>query len=404
MKLQLTNFSLCLGFLCCQISAADTTQYIVFNRAPGQGVYQGEPESLGRKAFDEVLAEFPNHPKKRVQTAVSYIFSVFRTPPEVTVKALSVFLDAAEQTSTPVVVQIDTEHWWDARPDLWNWWDAAKPGYNPGNRENVEWTGWSPDQAIKIAWRDWGKQVRVLPQPNLASPCYVEACLVEIRRLVPIVLEWRSRLPESKKHLLIGIKLGHETSIGGSAYHYEGGNDLLAKPAADDPVLPFDAEQVLSRGRAQIGYAALKTSGIRSSGSLTESDLRDVCQHYLAKLCREAAQLGVPREKLFAHGVGWKDGELLYDAPVNPDACPAWSFYKHAADPRLDTGVQRNLARSDSPYWAACEYWLASGDANAWHEALTNTFSDPRCRYVCVFNWESMAAFPGITKGLHLVR
>jgi len=31
-----------------------------------------------------------------------------------------VFLEAAEQTSTPVVVQINTEHWWDARPDLWN--------------------------------------------------------------------------------------------------------------------------------------------------------------------------------------------------------------------------------------------------------------------------------------------
>jgi hypothetical protein len=302
-----------------------------------------------------------------------------------------------------VVVQIDTEHWWDARPDLWNWWDSTKPGFDPANRENVEWTGWSSDQAIKIAWRDWGKQVRVLPQPNLASPPYVEACKAELRRLVPIVLEWHRKLPAEKKHLLIGIKLGHETSIGGSAYHFEGGNDLFAKPDADDPVLPFDAENVLSRGRAQIGYAAVKTSGIRTSGSLIESDLRDVCQRYLATLCQEAAQLGVPRDKLFAHGVGWKDDELLYDAPVNPDSCPAWSFYQHAADPRQDTGVQRNLSRSDAPHWAACEYWLASGDANAWHDALTKTLSDPRCRYVCIFNWESMAAFPGIANGIHEV-
>lgn len=388
----------------CQSSAfAETTQYIVFNRAPGQGMYQGQPESLGKKTFDEVLAQFPNTPNKRLQTAVSHIFSVFRTPPETTVKALRVFLDAAEQTSTPIVVQIDTEHWWDARPDLWNWWDAAQPGYDPANRENVEWTDWSPENAIKIAWRDWGKQVRVLPQPNLASPRYVEACKAELRRLVPIVLEWHGKLPTEKKHLLIAIKLGHETSIGGSAYYYEGGNDLLAKPAADDPVMPFDAEQVLSRGRAQLGYAAVKTSGIRTSGDITESDLRDVCQRYLATLCREAAQLGVPRDKLFAHGVGWKDGELLYDAPMNPDSCPAWSFYKHAADPRLDTGVQRNLTRSDAPHWAACEYWLPSADATAWRDALTKTLSDPRCRYVCIFNWESMPAFPGITKGIHEV-
>ena len=392
------------ALLClCSAALAETPQYIVFNRAPGQGMYQGEPESLGRKAFDDVLAQFPNDPNKRVQTAVSHIFSVFRTPPETTVKALRVFLDAAEQTSTPVVVQIDTEHWWGARPDLWNWWDESKPGYDPANRENVEWTGWSPENAIKIAWRDWGKQVRVLPQPNLASPRYVDACKEALRRLVPIVLDWHHKLPAEKKHLLIGIKLGHETSIGGSAYHYEGGNDLLTKPTVDDPVLPFDAYNVLSRGRALIGYAAVKTAGIRSSGSLVESDLRDVCQRYLATLCHEAAQLGVPRDKLFAHGVGWKDGELLYDVPVNPDSCPAWSFYKHAVNPHQDTGVQRNLARSDAPYWAACEYWLASGDASAWRDAMKNTLSDPRCRYVCIFNWESMAAFPGIAKGIHEV-
>lgn len=379
--------------------AADTTRYIVFNRAPGQGMDQARPESLGRAAFDEVLTRFPNLPDNRVQTAVSHIFSVFRTPPETTVKALRAFLAAAESTSTPVVVQIDTEHWWEARPDLWNWWDAARPGYDPANRANVEWTGWSPDQAVKIAWRNWGRQLRVLPPPNLASPRYLEACRVEIRRLVPIVLEWESRLPEAKRNLLIGIKLGHETSIGANAYHYAAGNDLLAEPAQDDPLLPFAAEDVLTRGRAQIGYAAAMTSGIRTSGPLTESDLRDVCQRYLAALCREAARLGVPRQKLFAHGVGWKDGELLYDAPVNADACPGWSFYKHAADPAGDAGVRRNLARSDAPYWAACEYWLAA-DASAWRDALAKTFSDPRCRYICVFNWESLIAHPTIIDGI----
>ena len=83
-------------------------------------MYQGQPESLGRAAFDEVLAQFSNDPNKRVQTDIRHIFSVFRTPPETTVKALRVFLEAAKQTSTPVVVQINTEHWWDARPDLWN--------------------------------------------------------------------------------------------------------------------------------------------------------------------------------------------------------------------------------------------------------------------------------------------
>ena len=74
------------------------------------------------------------------------------------------------QTETPVLVQIDTEHWWEARPDLWNWWDPAKPGFDPANRENVEWTGWSADDALKIAWRNWGRQIRVLPPPEPGQP------------------------------------------------------------------------------------------------------------------------------------------------------------------------------------------------------------------------------------------
>ena len=371
--------------------SAEPAQFIVFNRAPGQGMNQSVPETLGIKQFEEVSARFPNRPGSRIKTGLSYIFSCFRTPPEMTLEALRVFLAAAEQTDTPVLVQIDTEHWWEARPDLWNWWDSSRPGYNPDNRKNVEWTGWSPQDAIKIAWRNWGRQIRVLPPPNLASPRYAAACREEIQRLVPTVMAWHARLPEDKKRLLIGIKLGHETSIGVNAYHYPSGNELSDKPAAQDPARPLDENDVLARGMAQIGFAALKTSGIRTNGMPTENEMRDVAQRYLEMLCREAALAGASRSLLFAHGAGWKDGELSYDVPVNPYACPGWSFYKHAADPRKDRGVQRNLTRSQAPYWAATE-WLFQGSSNAiaWREALANTLSDPRCRYVCIFNWESI--------------
>ena len=366
-------------------------QYIVLNRAPGQGMNQSVPRSLGREQFEEVLARVPNRPDARIQTGLSYIFSCFRTPPETTLESLRMFLDAARETATPVLVQIDTEHWWEARPDLWNWWDPAEPGYSPANRENVEWTGWSPADAINVAWRNWGRQIRVLPPPNLASPRYTAACREEIRRLVPVILDWHARLPPDRKHLLIGIKLGHETSIGVNAYHYPSGNALRTQPAAGDPVRPLKTEDVLARGMAQLGYAALKSSGIRTNGLPLEHELRDVARRYLETLCREAAQAGVPRERLFAHGAGWKEGELSYDVPVNPYACPGWSFYQHAADPGRDAGIRRNLAESDAPYWAATE-WLLQGttDTTAWRRALENTLGDPRCRYVCIFNWESI--------------
>jgi hypothetical protein len=381
--------------------SAQATQYIVFNRAPGQGMTQFVPETLGRQQFAEVLARFPNRPASPIQTGVTYVFSCFRTPPKTTLEGLRVFLAAAEETGTPVLVQIDTEHWWEARPDLWNWWDASRPGYRAANRENVEWTSWSADDAIKIAWRNWGRQIRVLPPPNLASPRYLSACRQEIQRLVPVVMAWHARLPENKKHLLIGIKLGHETSIGVNAYHYPSGNELSAQPAAQDPVRNLNENDVLTRGMAQIGFAALKTCGLRTNGAPTESELRDVAQQYLARLCREASLAGVPRDLLFAHGAGWKEGELSYDVPMNNDACPGWSFYRHAADPRKDTGVQRNLSRLQAPYWAATEWlFMESRETSAWRQALVNTLADPRCRYVCLFNWESIQSSDSVLNAI----
>jgi len=44
------------------------SQYILFNRAPGQGMHQGRPETLGRRQFAEVLAVFPNRPGTPIQT------------------------------------------------------------------------------------------------------------------------------------------------------------------------------------------------------------------------------------------------------------------------------------------------------------------------------------------------
>jgi hypothetical protein len=32
---------------------------------------------------------------------------------------------------------------WKNRPDLWNWFDPNTPGYDPGNKDNVEWHGWA---------------------------------------------------------------------------------------------------------------------------------------------------------------------------------------------------------------------------------------------------------------------
>jgi hypothetical protein len=209
--------------------------------------------------------------------------------------------------------------------------------------------------------------------------------------LIPVVLDWWRALPPAKQDLFVGLKVGWESSIGVNAWYYPDGNALLARPSSDDPTSGLKAGEPPARGVAQIGYAAVRTAGLRDSGNLTEADLAEVVRRHLDDLCREAARLGVPREKLFTHVAGWKENELLYQTAVNPFSCPGWSFYQHAADPRQDAGVQGALKRSDAPWWAATE-WLFQGprETGPWRQALQNTLADRRCRYVCLYNWEDI--------------
>ena len=362
-------------------SAWAADQFIVFNLS----------DHRHAEAFAQINQEFRSQAAGKVRVGIAGIFSYLHYPRERVVADLREFLRLAHDTDTPIVVQLDGEQWWGNRPDLWNWWDERQSGFSPTNRENVEWTNSSSDSAIKIAWRNWGRQIRVLPPPNLMSARYREACHEEMRVLIPMVLDWWRELPPAKKSLLIGLKVGWESSIGVNAWYYPGGNELLSQSATNDPTVGLKADQPPERGAVQIGYAAVKTAGIRDEGTITETDLTEVVRRHLEDLCREAARLGVPREKLFTHVAGWKEGEKLYSTAVNSLSCPGWSFYKHATDPGGDMGVREALKLSDAPHWAAVE-WLYQGSAesSAWRRAITATLADPRCRYLCIYNWSGV--------------
>jgi hypothetical protein len=351
---------------------------------------------------EQIPREFTNSPGARVQVGVAAIFSYLGQPRARTVAELREFLCWSQETGLPVVVQLDGENWWGARSDLWNWWDRAAPGYSDANRENVEWTGWSPEDAIKIAWRNWGSQLRVLPPPNLMSPRYRAAWHAEMAELIPVLLDWWKALPADQRHLFIGLKVGWESSIGVNAWYYPDGNALLSQPERLDPTSGLRADQTPARGVVQIGFAAVKTAGLRSEGAISEADLAEVARRHLEDLSREAHRLGVPRDRLFTHGAGWKEGELLYSAAVNQFSCPGWSFYRHAEAPEKDLGVRLALQHSDAPYWAAVE-WLYPGprQREPWRRALEATLARPRCRYLCIYNWSGIRNSREILDAIH---
>ena len=301
------------------------------------------------------------------------------------------YLSLSEQFDIPILVQLDGEAWWNNRPDLWNWWDKDKPGYNPENRYNVEWTSWSPDSAIKIGWRNWGQQIRVLPMPNLMSPKYRQATHAELKKLIPIILNWHRNLPSDKKQLLVGIKLGWESSIGPNNWYYPNGNDYLDKSDADDPKYGTTIERLPDRGVETLGYAAVSTTNIAHSDEVTEKMQAEVVHRHLEDWCKLLSELGVPRELLFTHVGSWVKGENHYYAAANEYSCPGWSFYLHAENPLNDSTAMDVVQKSDAPYWAATE-WLLQGNQTQekWESALRKTIFEANARYVCIYNWSDV--------------
>jgi hypothetical protein len=391
--MKLFKLLLCLCILSVSFAVADarkpqTLKYLIFNSS----IDVSTPEAAV-KGFKEIASKFEKSSQKNVKIGVSRIFSYLSVEdPRQTAGELRNFLYASSQTQVPVLIKLDGEQWWQGRPDLWNWWDPEKPGYDPENAKNVEWTWWSPQHAIKIAWRNWGRQIRVLPPPNLMSPAYRTATHEGMDILMPIVMDWQKSLPEDKKYLFVGINVGWESSLCYNAIYYPNGNEYLDKPVEDDPQYGAVRADVLSRGLVQTGYAALKTSGIRTSGDITEDDLVEVVRRHLEDLAKYAHDFGFPRDKIFTHGVGNENGEKLYDAAVNEYSCPGWSGYWYADDPSKDAGIMRNIKKSDAPSWAIVEWLLLKPykEKELWQSAFESSLSYPGCKFIAVYNWEGV--------------
>lgn len=366
--------------------------YIVLNMAKDAGLEAGPTAPDYRAILEGVKAAIapPEHPS--ISIGVSFIYSVMARTPDNLELCVRALLDAAETAMVPVLITLDGQNWWENRPDLWNWWDPEKPGYDPANVANVEWTGWSSETAVKVGWRNWGAQMRVAPAQNISSPKVIEATHAPLRRILPIIAAWYARLPGDRKHLCIGVKLGWEAGIGYNAYHYPAGNTYIERwptDASHDPQTGLDPHKGLSGGVAQIGYAAVKTAGVKSSGELTRHDVARAVQNYLAGLAKLAHDAGMPPHLVVVHQGGTYapyDRHLPYDAAFNAWSTPGWSFY--FVDPAEAGPLDQAMGSARRTRWAAAEWFWPGNTAQEWQDHLERTLRFLDCRYVCIYNWD----------------
>ena len=312
---------------------------------------------------------------------------IFQRSLETHVNTLRKHLQEAEENGVPLLIQLDPISFWENVPELWNWFDPNIRGYNEDNRQNVEWTSWSSDDAVKIGWLNWGSQVRLRPMANLFSPAYQAAVKDRMETLIGVVDDWYQSLPDRKKYLLIGIKITGEVGVGVNNWYYTDGNSLYGKDAKDDPTSGIDMYNKPSRSKGQvstIGYAGCSYAGIRTSGALTGNDIAELERRFTLYVSGIATSpsFHIPREKLFAHAGGV--GNDL-DACINSLVCPSWSFYGSDAEDAHNATYCLNLVKnSDAPRWAIAE-WAVSGNADKWATSLRNAFSIDGCYFLSAY-------------------
>ncbi len=335
--------------------------------------------------YPQISTAFGPQSGKKVAVGNAILIYMFSRPMEQFKELLDRHFSMAEEYDIPILVELDPITFWQDVPELWNWWDPTKPGYDPKNKENVEWTSWSSEDAVKVGWLNWGRQIRLLPMPNLFSPAYQAAVKDRMDQFMTWTADWYKSLPKSKKYLLGGVKITGELGFGVNNWYYPGGNSYYDKPEEEDPKGGIRVDEMPSRGVGQIGYASLKYSGIRSEGEITPADIYSLEKEYAGFVADIAQGYGFPRGMLFSHSGGAGD-DLA--AAVQPNSCPTWSFYwAEAADPSLTPQVSKYLKMSDAPYWGCSEWNIGDKPKEDWTEALRNCYSIPGCRFISLFNY-----------------
>ncbi len=388
------------------IAAGQLPRYVFFNRNPfSNDAYhwrQQEPQRFTPASMREFVETLGTAGNDKLRFGGTFPFSLLENDEAVLIHSIRAMLDASQQAGVPIMIMLDGQNWWQSRSDLWNWWDQSLPGFNPDNRYNVEWTGWGPEYAIKISWRNWGSQIRVRPAPNIFAPKVYSEVRHKMAACSKVIADWYRDLPEDKKWLLGGVKVGWEASINVNAYYYPDGNRIFEqhpKDASRDPQ-GHDPKFGFTFGQPSLGYSAATSLGMDKAAAtqpqgkreLTASDHEYIVHRYLAELSHLVREQGVPAYLIFTHQGGtfypW-DKNLSFKPAINEDSIPGWSFYSH--DPQDSGSLAKDLESAGRQQWGAVEWWRGGKDARDWRERFERTLAFKTCRLIAVYNWEPFA-------------
>ena len=237
---------------------------------------------------------------------------------------LEMFFSAAEQNDVPLLLHLDSEHFYDHRPDLWNWWNNAAAGYNASNVDNVEWANWTGP--TKKGFLNWGSTIEFAPRLCFESVAVRNEISRKDQIIVSKLDQWLTNLTASNKtSLFLGIDPGWETGI----------DDYRNVSWVPEPY------------RYLLGYNALTKRGFSAANPPPDlySAIVGVVHDFAAFEAQTLADKGIPKDKIFTHIWGAETTKPGYkqhapmDVAFNNYSVPGFSLYPGYSHQKLSSLV-----------------------------------------------------------------
>ncbi|MGE3684179.1 MAG: hypothetical protein AB7G93_20855 [Bdellovibrionales bacterium] len=239
-------------------------------------------------------------------------------------------------------------------PDLWNWFDPSQAGYDPDNKNNVEWTDWSgtPTKARYSLQEGETRQPPVMcyNSPKILS----EVSRITSKIIGPALMDGINDLKNvCKEDLFAGITLSEELSL----------DDY----SVIDQLNPKLGEMMTQDGalKTRLGYCALTNLGYSQSNPPADypAALARINQQYSAYWGKQLVQAGLSKDKLYTHVAPAIDELYLRytNAPIetafNEYSTAGWTTY--LIDPLVSTNgfqpLYDALKTEGLSRWAATE-------------------------------------------------
>ena len=329
----------------------DEVQYLVFTPEPR------DFETL--RTLDRIVAEYVKRMRgmqqgQRRKWGMSVILPSWTAPPE----ALRAFIRQAFDlaASNDIAFHFTVESLdWQTRNDLWNYKDRDKPGYDPANIGNVEWSDWDK-KGFPYRFRDWGTPEQMAPVICYNSPKVLSAVAKILNDGIgPALVAGVKRLErDGKVHLFAGVTVGSEPELP-NYEHVDRFNPGMAQ-----------LMKRLGVPQARLGYCSLTNLGYSKSNPPADfakalASVNHAYVEYWAKLLHGA---GISKDKMYTHiaagaGVVGSPEVEHTNAPIsiafNKYSRPGWTTYPNGPLEDNFNVLFDALAANGNPHWGGTE-------------------------------------------------